>query len=187
MPVQMMLSPTDESRSMRQRMMATPRPDDPSTFAFDNLAPGTYKAEFFPQGDLYVASARYGSTDLLRENLVMSQSSADSIEIVLRDDGGKVKGTFAGDEKLSHAFLLLVPDRGIPYLPRQTIFNVNGFELRNLAPGSYSVLAFDTLDDLEYSNPDALAPYMSHAARADISAGQETSVTLELIKRGSEQ
>jgi hypothetical protein len=186
-PVQMMLSPVDATRSMRQRTMASPRPDDPSTFAFDNLPPGNYKAEFYSYGDLYVASARYGSTDLLRENLAVSQSSSDPIEIVLRDDGGKVKGSYAGDQEASQRFLLVLPDHGIPYQPRNLSSSADGFELRNLAPGSYSILAFDTLDDLEYSNPDSLEPYLSHAAHVDVTANQEASVTLELIRRGSER
>jgi protocatechuate 3,4-dioxygenase beta subunit len=186
LPLQVTLRPVDQSR--QQQFMAM-RPDDPSAFAIDNVAPGTYKAVLFPFGDFYVASARYGNVDLLRENLTISQSSADTIEIVLRDDGGKIKASIISDGKPSNGTLLIVPEHGTPYAPRNQMRSGQGMalvSLQQLAPGSYSILAFDSLDDLEYSNPDALDAFMSRAAHVDVSAGQETSVAVELIKRGSE-
>ena len=98
-----------------------------------------------------------------------------------------MKGTFAGDDKLASRQLLVVPQHGNPYQPRAVGIFKGGFELRNLAPGSYSILAFDSLDDLEYFNPDALEPYLSHTAHVDVSAGQESTVTMELIRRGDER
>jgi hypothetical protein len=186
MPLQIMLRPVDQSR--QQQFMAMPRPDDPSAFAIDNVAPGTYKVISYPLGDFYVASARYGSVDLLRENLVVTQSSGDAIDIVLRDDGGKIKTSITSNGKPANAALLVVPEHGAPYLPRNMAASAEGtVSLRQLAPGSYSILAFDSLDDLEYSNPDALEPYLSHAAHVDVTPGQDANVTVELIKRGSEQ
>jgi hypothetical protein len=56
-----------------------------------------------------------------------------------------------------------------------------------LPPGSYSILAFDTLNDLEYANAEALDPYRSRAVHVDIAPNQEVTVKLELIKRGEER
>jgi hypothetical protein len=185
LPMQVILNPTDR---LRQSYVPTPRPPDNSSFAFDGVAPGTYKLDFSQYGDLYVASARYGSVDLLRENLLVLESSSDAIELVLRDDGAKLKGSIVSDGQPAEGALLIVPEHGDAYAPGAMSRSSNGdFEIRNLAPGSYSILAFDSLDNLEYSNPDALAPYLSHAAHVDLAANQETSVTLELIKRGDEE
>lgn len=175
-------------QSQQQQYAATPQSNDGSSVAFDNLAPGSYKLSVMPFQNLYLASARYGTTDLLRDDLVVSGSAAaDPIEIVLRDDGGKVKGTVTRDGQPARGALLIVPDHGTPYLPReQTTTDSGDFLLREVQPGSYSILAFDSLNDLEYANPEALDPFMSHAAHVDVIANQEASVTLEVIKRGEE-
>lgn len=179
-------------RSLTQdqpQFMAMPHPDD-DTIAIENVAPGTYHATFNPFGNLYVASARCGTTDLLRDNLVVSQSAAqEPIEIVLRDDGGKLKVTVTSDGQPvapSQGSMLILPEHGAPFTPSQQIYSEGVLTFQNLAPGSYSILAFDSLNDLEYSNPDALDPYMSHAAHFDITPNQEATVSLELIKRDSE-
>jgi hypothetical protein len=167
------------------------RPNDSSSLAIANVTPGTYSVEFHPFSDLYVASARYGNTDLQRDDLVISSSaSQDPIDIVLRDDGGRVKGTVTvpKDEKLDNCGLVVIPEHGVPHIqPVQLQRGGGEFALRQLRPGSYSILAFSYIGELEYMNPDALEPYMSHAAHVDVSANQETSITVELIRRSDEE
>jgi hypothetical protein len=157
-------------------------------YSVENVQPGTYKVEFRPNGDLYVAAARYGSTDLLTENLTVSHyGGPDSIDITLRDDGGKVTATITSDGQKANGSLLVVPDHGSPF-PAQSL-TYNGQEqvtLQQLRPGSYSILAFDNINDLEYENPSTLEPYMSKAAHVDIAANQEATVTVELVRRGGQ-
>lgn len=194
-PVQVVLRSIDNpQQQVWANYHAPQQAGDSEKYALENIAPGTYKAEFrATQGDLYVASARYGSTDLLRENLVISHyGGADPIEITLRDDGGKVKVKIAGDTGVNGTFagmsprFLVVPDRGAPYSPNsQTFSSAEGYTFGNLRPGSYSILVFDDLEDIEYTNPNALEPYMSKAAHVDLAANQETSVTIELQKVGA--
>jgi hypothetical protein len=54
------------------------------------------------------------------------------------------------------------------------------FFLPNLAPGSYSVLAFDRTD-IEYTNPDVLGRFMAQASHVDLHANDEHTVNLALI------
>ena len=80
----------------------------------------------------------------------------------------------------------MVPNSGWRF-PFRLFANDNSeFSLQALAPGSYTVLAFDTLRELEYMNPDVLEPFLSLGAHVDVSAGQESTVMVELIMRGSE-
>jgi len=168
------------------------RQNDPTSLSFQNVPPGKYEAEFRALGDLYVASARYGDADLLREPLVVGQSGgADAIELVLRDDGGKVKGTITGVDKAfknGDVTLLLVPSDGPARRPSNAVLmpDTSEFRLSELRPGSYSLFAFDDISDLEYANPDALEPYLSHAAHIDVAADQEVTATVELIHRRGE-
>jgi len=188
-PLQVVLrSIEDDQRTYYANYRQPQQPGEAAGFTVENIQPGTYKAELRPFSDLYVASARYGSTDLLRENLIVSHyGGSDSIDITLRDDGGKVKASISSQGEKANGNLLVVPDHGTPFQPQGLIYNGQGqITLPSLRPGSYSILAFDDLNDLEYSNPAALEPYMSKAAHVDLSANQETDITLELIKRGGQ-
>lgn len=184
MPAQVMLRSVDQPE---HQAVATPRPTEPSIFAVNNVAPGTYKVSIMPFGGTYVASARCGNTDLLQENLVVSQgASRGSIDIVLRDDGGSVKGTITSDGKPSHGILLVVPEHGAPYISPAAPTD-SSFHIGELRPGSYSIIAVDSVTDLEYNDPDALESFMSHAAHVDVTANQEASVTVELVKRAEDR
>jgi len=188
-PVQVNLRATDQRRGVQQQFTAAIRlPNDESSFAFDNVPPGTYTIDFNPTEDLYVASAKYGSVDLLSENLVVTQSAnQDPIEIVLRDDGGRLKGSITDNGHPAHGTLLILPDHGKPFIAmEQAAGDSTDFALRQMRPGSYLVMAFDSLNNLEYSDLDALEPYLAHATRVDLTSGQETSISVELIKRGGE-
>ncbi|HSM84806.1 MAG TPA: hypothetical protein VLT16_01585, partial [Candidatus Limnocylindrales bacterium] len=56
-----------------------------------------------------------------------------------------------------------------------------------LAPGEYKVFAFDSIDGLDYTNPEAIAPYASSAAHVTVSANGNTSVTVDLVHTGDER
>ena len=190
-PLQLLLRKRGEQEPQMFMAAGYQRPNDSTSLAVANLTAGTYAAQFHPMGDLYVASARCGNVDLLRDDLVVTQSATqDPIEVVLRDDGGRVKGTVVGsrDPRSAPGVLVIVPDRGAPYInPEQPQRGSGEFALRQLRPGSYSILVFNDTAGLEFTNLDALEPYMSHAAHIDVSANQETSVSVELIRREAQE
>ena len=57
-------------------------------------------------------------------------------------------------------------------------------EYSNLAPGDYKVLAFDSLDAIEYNNPEFLAKYSMRAARVTLAEKTTSPVTVELVHTG---
>ena len=186
MPMMVTLQSTDEEE---RQVGLSPSSTDPKELVFQNVPPGTYELNFNPFGGLYVASARYGDADLLREKLVVIRPSGQSIDIALRDDGGSLKGTLnsSGDKSRGQVgTLIIVPEHGLPFMFGTIGSDSGEFRIPQLRPGSYSILAFDTVSDLEYSNPEALEPYMSHAAHVDVAPNQEATVSVELIKRGEE-
>jgi hypothetical protein len=104
---------------------------------------------------------------------------------VLRDDGavltGKVRNT--NGDLLTN--LLIVPQFA-PMQPSR-IVSMSGqeeFQSAGLAPGDYKVFAFDSLDQLEYTNPEALGQYASQAATVTLSANGRANVTVDLIHIG---
>ena len=174
-----LLSLTDDSNSF-MGMQEGP-PEDPA-LVVSNVQPGTYEVEVLPQGGpWYVASAQCGSKNLLREPLTVSASGrVDPIEIVLRDDGATLQGSVRG--ATAYGQLLIVSDSNAK---RRTSGNYGPdgrLYAPALAPGSYTIYAFDHPEEIEFANPDALQRYQSKAAHITLSASQTANVTLDMIE-----
>jgi hypothetical protein len=173
------LAPIDAGH---MQFRAEPESDDPSNLALRGVMPGKYRLDVTPMIAAYVRSARSGSTDLLREELIVPAGGAvPPIEIILRDDGATVKVRVQADAT-DHANILLLPQFAPFQRPHMLDVNPGGErEYGGLAPGEYTVLAFDSMEGVEYGNPDFLARYSSKAARVTLSANTTTQVSVELI------
>jgi hypothetical protein len=173
------LAPIDAGH---MQFRAEPESDDPSNLALRGVMPGKYRLDVTPMIAAYVRSARSGSTDLLREELIVPAGGAvPPIEIILRDDGATVKVRVQADAT-DHANILLLSQFAPFQRPHMLDVNPGGErEYGGLAPGEYTVLAFDSMEGVEYGNPDFLARYSSKAARVTLSANTTTQVSVELI------
>ena len=151
--------------------------------AFRNLAPGRYSVDMSTTAPWYVRSARIGATDLLREDLVIgSGHRAEPLEIVLRDDGARLKGNILADGQSAGGWVLVCADQELLTHARTTLIAPgSGFEFVSLAPGEYKVLAFDreTFAALEFRNAEVLAPYLSKAATVTLHPGEEATINVE--------
>jgi len=158
---------------------------DGPTLAVRAVMPGKYRVHVTPMINAYVASIRSGSTDLLRDDLTVPQGgNVAPIEIVLRDDGGKIQVHVQSTSTTDNPRILLMPESGPVFVPWNLSFTEAGLELGNLAPGNYKVLAFDSIDNLEYENPEALEKYSIRAVQVMVSARSTTPVTVDLIHVG---
>ena len=69
-------------------------PDNPRTLSFRNVEAGRYTAIIDTRESWYVASAEYGQTDLLTDDLVLTPGAPpQSVNIVLRNDSASIAGT----------------------------------------------------------------------------------------------
>ena len=158
------------------------RGQDPS-LRIDNVAPGKYFVEIHANIGGYVQSARCGNMDLLREPLVVSTGGKlPPMEIVLRDDVGMAAGRVQFDGPPRQSTVLMAAQFAPAQPPKQEVTGVNGdFQLEDLAPGEYKVYAFDSLEQIEYTNPEALSRYDSKAARVTVPPNGKVKVSPELI------
>ena len=134
--------------------------------------------------DYYIASARCGGTDLLRENLVLQPGvQPKPIEVLLRDDGA----TLAVDVPGVHFqySVLLVPENAPEDVIEARISPQGDLTIPNVPPGDYQVFAFASVEQLEFRSPEVMAKYSSQAVRINLNARQKKSLTLPLI-RGEE-
>lgn len=150
-----------------------------------NAEPGSYDVRVSAQGAwqsyMYIASASCGSTNVLSDPLtVPTNGQIDPIEIVVRDDGATLEG-LVRDAKDSGAVLIVSDaDRKRTSIGR---YGTNGHLFAPaLAPGAYTLYAFDRLDDIEFSNPEILRQFESRAGHVSLSANQTSRVTLDLIE-----
>lgn len=183
MPVSIRLNSLDRSRPDAWSMMRGP---DDLPLTIRNIQKGKYRAECTPQNNLrYVKSMTYGSTDLLREDMVVTFGGPSSIEVVLRDDPATLAGTVdSADPIEGHAMVLIVPE-GAPQAIKTAYVSSNGqFSMSGLAPGDYKIFAFDHLDGLEYTNPDVLREYASKAAEISLQPNENATLKVDLVRIG---
>lgn len=157
-----------------------------STFFVRNLVPGKYIVELTPKPHFYVQSAVSGTTDIMRENLAIAAGHApDPLEVVLRDDGAQLSGTIVLDGRPAPGTVLLIPSQGSLNGIRVAQSGAAGeFQIDDLAPGDYKIIAFDTVQGFEFRDPDLLAPYLSRAARVTLAPAEESSIRIERAQAG---
>jgi hypothetical protein len=159
---------------------------------FRGVDPGRYSARIETQESWYVASAEYGQTNLLNDDLVLTQGApVQPLRIVLRNDSATLTGTVhVPDGSTSPVTVVAFPEGASKAQPRLGTYvpaqnnrsDPASFTLSPLAPGDYTVFAFDRMDDVEYSNPDVLQNYAAKGVHVVLSPNQQAKVTLELIR-----
>lgn len=188
-PAQVTLIPQDQFRPPEQRVLQA-MPDD--TVGVPNVAPGTYRVEIMPNGSYYVESARYGSVNLLQQNLTIAPGGGvQGIEIVLRDDFATLAGSIAVTGEEDTATIVAIPEDSQKQI-RTAIGRRSGidakrgiwFQLSQLPPGAYRVLAVSGSGDFEYTNPELLGKYLAASRSVTLTANQTTKIELEMVKTG---
>ena len=160
-----------------------------------NVEPGRYTPVIDARESWYVSSAEYGQTNLLTDDLVVTAGApAQTLAIELRNDSATLTGTVTvPDGVTTPVTVVAVPDKFVKsslrayyYPPRGKSEPNGGFVLDSIAPGDYTIFAFDHADGIEYANPDVLQKYVSQSTHVTLSPNQRAKVTLELIRTAEE-
>ncbi len=179
LPITVRLLPADANAS--ESFSTTQRGG--SAMVLQNVDPGTYTAELMPQLPWYVQSATYGPSNLLYDDVAVASGQSYPMEIVLRDDSASLSGMVkSSDANQPAATVVVVAQPAGKATPRVVRGVGNEFSVSGLAPGEYLVFAFDSIDGMEYGNPDAFAPYASQAAHITLTGNQRGQVSLDLIQ-----
>ncbi len=147
------------------------------------VAPGVYTVEIRPiSHELYVDSAQCGSTDLLSQRLTIGSGPTATIQISLRDDGGTLAGNVLSDGHGASATVLLIPEGTTEQVKAVDAGPSGAFKSPELAPGDYTVLAFDSVAGIEYTNPAVLAAYSGNATHVSVAANGQSRISVNLIR-----
>jgi hypothetical protein len=150
--------------------------------SIQGLEPGAYNVEITPlNSNLYVDSTQCGGVDLLRDNLMVG-AGTPPIRVSLRDDGGTLAGNVVSDGHAAVGSVLMIPDRAPKQIKIAMTGNNGQFKSPKLAPGDYTVVAFDSVTAIEYANPEAMTPYLANAIHVSIATNVESRVSVNLIQ-----
>lgn len=110
------------------------------------------------------------------------------MDVVASANGGVVEGVITDHkgEPAANAVVVAVPEmrmRGRVDRYRKTVSDQSGhFSLRGLRPGEYTVLAWESVDEGAYYNPEFLKVYEGQGTGLRVSEGERKSVQVEAIE-----
>ena len=140
----------------------------------------------------YVAAATMGAVDVLHQPITITNGSAGSVEITMRDDFASVEGVVMGDTKSKtnrrdtpNVFIYFVPlPESAGQFQRLSVAPEETFNLPNMVPGSYRVLAFSRLErNLPYRDSQAMKAYETKGQVIHLTAGQTAHLQLQVISQ----
>ena len=189
--LQASLDPVADLDLQAGRSIRPPGSPNDDALVIEDVAPGRYWLRLTSSRG-YVASASAGGVDLLHEPLVVSAGSTTA-DIAMRDDFAEVEGVLTninGPLNANVTFGLGNPSAYIYFVPesegtgqyQQIIADAEGkFSSKNIAPGSYLVLAFKKQMNLPYEDSEAMRTYESKGQKIQLAAGQKEKLELQII------
>jgi hypothetical protein len=190
--LQAQLETADDSEPNRGAYLRPPTGPNDESFVLENVLPGRYWLRL-NTGRGYVASARMGDVDLLRQPLVVTPGTSAPIEVELRDDTAELDGSVTGIELASagptfpgtrpQAWIYCIPSPDSPGQLNQTGVEEQGeFRFPMIAPGDYRILAFTNRQlHLPFRDAEAMKAFETKGPLVHLAAGQKLSVQVPLI------
>jgi len=167
----------------------SPPPSADGSFVLQDVSPGDLRVSVraLPQ-DAYIKSIRMGSADVLDGGLHITGTPRDLLEVVIGADAGRLSGTVMNtrQEPLANIKVAVVPgapDRERSDLYKSTTTDQSGrFRIQGLAAGSYTVFAWEEIEDGAWQDPDVIRAYESRGTSIRIRDGADESVQLTAIR-----
>lgn len=187
-PVHLRLLSKDFPQSSRA-LMLPPRPNDRhASRQFENVLPGTYDVQAWPQAGGYIASLRCGSVDLLKDELIIaSGASVPPIEVQLRNDGAEINVQAVENGRPTPATVVIFSEE----YPKLSFLQVAGYggrvALSNARPGPYKVIAVKAQREVEFHDPAVIEKYAAQAKEVTLRPGDKASIQVEVQTASQEQ
>jgi hypothetical protein len=175
------------------RMLAGVRPlDEKGETEFEQLPSGTYEVMVFGQQARYsIAHLSAEGAELDGHKITVASGASGSLSLTLGMGSVGVQGTAKHAGKpFAGAMVVLVPQNpeGNRDLFRRDQSDLDGtFSLRNVIPGSYTLLAIQNGWDLDWSQPGVISAYLKHGRAIQVgnSPGKPLNVTepIEVVSK----
>jgi hypothetical protein len=177
--------------------------EDGNQLESDGVTPGRYwvRASYFRGG--YVSAITSGGADLTKEPLVVGAGNTVApIQVTVRNDGGQINCSVNSPPLQSPAQVRIravsfggsgfaayaIPVEKSISRVFQAGAGINGeARITNLAPGTYTVIAFDGYRDLGSMDTNELTRLSEKGKTVTVTAGETVNVQIELINNNSEE
>jgi hypothetical protein len=150
------------------------------------VAPGTYEVVGNING-LHFISLKAAGASLAGRMLTVKPGDAPKLEIEVGTGHGEIEGTALRNGKPASAVMvLLAPEdpKNNPVLFRRDQSDSDGtFDLPNIFPGRYRLLAIEDGWQLEWANPSVLQVFPPKSVPIEIKAGDHLNQTVEVQTR----
>ncbi|MDP9055603.1 MAG: carboxypeptidase regulatory-like domain-containing protein [Acidobacteriota bacterium] len=149
---------------------------DQASFAINDMVPGNFRLNAFPPAPFYLKSATLAGQDIACNDIPISQA-AGPIEVTLRDDGGSIEGDIvdaAGQPAVAGIVLL----RGNTSVSNAIAGSDGHFKLQYIAPGDYTIYAWDDIAGVQYAEPDWMRRYGTGGSSVTVSSGRIAQIRL---------
>ena len=148
---------------------------------FENLAPGTYEVFVLGVGSRFsVGRIRADGAAINGHTITLAAGSSASVTISAVKGSAEIEGIVKRSGKpFAGAMVVLVPrnPEGNSDLFRRDQSDLDGsFTLRNIVPGSYTLLAIENGWDLDWSKPDVISAYLPRGRKIEVGGSGSRSV-----------
>ena len=188
-PARVVLTP-QQHLFAQQQQYSNSVTDEDSAPAIRNVPPGVYSVEINPSGPYYVLSARSGSANLLQQSLTVAPGGSNQpIDVVLRDDFASLEGSLSGRESQVTTVIIMAANSIAKTMQTRNVTVMgtgvsSSFQIPQVAPGEYKILAVEGADEIEYDNPEVMSKYLSKARDISLLPNQKAKVELTVVHAG---
>ncbi len=162
--------------------------DSQGRFVVTRLLPTEYRLTISEvPAPFYVKEARYGSTELLRNPVLLLTPSSTPLNIVLAR-GSVVSGLLIDNtaQQTSGQKIILVPE-GLPQrydLYKTAVTNRTGaFAIDGVAPGNYMAFSWDRLEEFQYFDPLFISRFQDKGTPVRVDENAKVEVRVNVIHR----
>jgi len=165
----------------------SPPPAADGSFSLQGMSPGDYRVAVraIPPG-MYIKSMRLGTADVLAGGLHIAAAPREPLEIVLAD-AGRVTGRAMSSrqEPVPNTRVVLIPDsadrrRADLYLST-TSDGAGQFQFNTVPPGTYSVLAWEEIEEGAWQDPAILRAYETRGTSVTVHESADATVQATVI------
>jgi hypothetical protein len=147
------------------------------------LLPGTYRLRAQGSGQWFIEAATLGGTDLLAQDLVVdSASSSVPLHLVVNNQTATLKSTVKlnGQPAACWVYLVATTPSATPVINAMSA--ADGTLTREyLPPGSYRVLAFETRQSINLTDPAIAQEYAPYVKSVTVAAGETGNLDLDAV------
>ena len=156
------------------------------TFKIPGLTAGTYDMGAGGGGTAFFIARMAADGASAEGHQLKVGSSPINLVLVVTQDSATVHGyAKRNGQGVSGAMIVLVPhnaDTDRELFRRDESNSDGSFELLNVAPGSYTLIAIDNGWTLDWARPEVLARYLPHGLKIDVTMSQRNITIPEPIE-----